>query len=206
MFVATTSSCTCAGRVSRKRTVAESRNPSPFGLTVVSSGESPAKGTEPFDTWRSRSAGPGVASAETAASSRAVTALQFPYFPMMQGTIERSILNAMRRLLTFAMLVMLVLPAASAARTDAPNDGTLSVTDARGTITINGRGAVIGSFAKGSVTISDPIDGDGTGPIVTGDDFPPIDRDENTTTWRGTKVRFRIIGGTFKVVVRGRGI
>jgi hypothetical protein len=124
---------------------------------------------------------------------------------MMQGTIERSILIPMRRLLTFAMLVMLALPAASAARTDAPNDGTLSVSDARGTITINGRGAVIGSFARGSVTISDPIDGDGTGPVVTGDDWSK-ERNDTTTTWGGTKVRFRMIGGTFKIVVRGRGI
>src|SRR6266498_917107 len=112
----------------------------------------------------------------------------------------------MRLLLTFAVLVALALPAASAARPRGLNDGTLSVRDARGVITIQGRGGVIGSCAQGRVTISDPIDGDGTGPIVTGDDFPPIERSETTTTWRGNKVRFRIIGGTFKIVVRGRGI
>jgi hypothetical protein len=112
----------------------------------------------------------------------------------------------MRRLLTFAMLAALALPAASAARTHGANDGTLSVRDGRGTITISGRGGVIGSFARGSVTISDPIDGDGTGPIVTGDDFPPIERNDTTTTWRGTRVRFRIIGGSFRIVIKGRGI
>src|SRR6266540_2497220 len=113
----------------------------------------------------------------------------------------------MRRLLTFAVLALaLALPAGSAARQRGPNDGTLSVKDARGIITIQGRGGVIGSFVQGRVTISDPIDGDGTGPIVTGDDFPPIERSETTTTWRGNKVRFRIIGGTFRVVVKGRGI
>jgi hypothetical protein len=112
----------------------------------------------------------------------------------------------MRRLLTFAMLALaLALPVGSAARPSGPNDGTLSVKDARGTITIQGRGGVIGSFVQGRVTISDPIDGDGTGPIVTGDDFPPIERSETTTTWRGNRVRFRIIGGTFKIVVKGRG-
>ena len=112
----------------------------------------------------------------------------------------------MRRLLTFGLLVALALPAASAARTYGATDGTLSVQDARGTITISARGGVIGSFARGSVTISDPIDGDGTGPIVTGDDFPPIEKNDTTTTWRGTKVRFRIIGGYFRIVLRGRGI
>ncbi|SRR6266508_1350079 len=112
----------------------------------------------------------------------------------------------MRALLTFAMLAALALPAASAARNQGANDGTLAVRDARGTVTISARGGVIGSFARGSVTISDPVDGDGTGPIVTGDDFPPIERNETTTSWRGTKVRFRIIGGSFRIVVRGRGI
>ena len=112
----------------------------------------------------------------------------------------------MRRLLTFGLLVALALPAASAARTYGATDGTLSVQDARGTITISARGGVIGSFARGSVTISDPIEGDGTGPIITGDDFPPIERNDTTTTWRGTKVRFRIIGGSFRIVVKGRGV
>jgi opacity protein-like surface antigen len=111
----------------------------------------------------------------------------------------------MRRLLTFAVLAALALPATSAARSRGPNDGTLSVRDARGTITISARGGVIGSFAKGSVTISDPVDGDGTGPIVTGDEWSK-DRDATTTTWGGTRVRFRIIGGSFKIRVAGRGI
>src|SRR5437016_12441405 len=111
----------------------------------------------------------------------------------------------MRRLLTFAVLAALVLPAAATARQRGPNDGTLSVKEAKGMVTIQGRGAVIGSFAQGRVTISDPIDGDGTGPIVTGDEWSK-DRNDTTTTWGGNKVRFRMIGGTFKIVVRGRGI
>jgi opacity protein-like surface antigen len=111
----------------------------------------------------------------------------------------------MRRLLTFAMLAALALPAASAARVQGAADGTLSVRDARGTITISGRGGVIGSFARGSVTINDPVESDGTGPVVTGDDWSKS-RDATTTTWGGSKVRFRIIGGAFRIVVKGRAI
>ena len=111
----------------------------------------------------------------------------------------------MRALLTFAMLAALALPAASAAREQGATDGTLSVQDARGAITISVRGGVIGSFARGSVRISDPVYGDGTGPIVTGDEWSN-ERDATTTTWGGTKVRFRIIGGAFRIVVKGRGI
>jgi hypothetical protein len=111
----------------------------------------------------------------------------------------------MRRLLTFAMLAALVLPAAALAYPSGINDGTLSVQDGVGKIVISARGGVIGSVVRGSVTISDPVDGDGTGPIVTGDDWSK-DRNDTTTTWGGTRVRFRLIGGAFRVVVRGRGI
>jgi hypothetical protein len=111
----------------------------------------------------------------------------------------------MRHFLTFAVLVALIVPATSAARRTGPNDGTLSLRDARGTFIISARGGVIGSFARGSVRISDPVEGDGSGPIVTGDEWSK-ERDETTTTWGGTRVRFRIIGGAFRVVVRGRGI
>jgi opacity protein-like surface antigen len=108
-------------------------------------------------------------------------------------------------LLTVPLLVALALPAASAAHVASATDGTLSIRDGRGKITMSVRGGVIGSFAAGSVTITDPIDGDGTGPIVTGDDWSKY-RTDTTTTWGGTKVRFRIIGGAFRVVVKGRGI
>jgi len=112
----------------------------------------------------------------------------------------------MRRLLTFAVLVAaLAVPAGAGARSFSTSDGTLSVKDARGVITIQGRGAVIGSVAKGSVMINDPIDGDGTGPIVSGDEWSK-DKTDTATIWGGKGVRFRNIGGTFKVVVRGRGI
>src|SRR6266581_5330858 len=111
----------------------------------------------------------------------------------------------MRRLLTFAVLAALVLPAAALAYPSGINDGTLSVQDGQGKIIISARGGVIGSFVRGSVTISDPVDGDGTGPIVTGDEWSK-DRSDTTTTWGGTRVRFRDIGGAFKIVVRGRGI
>jgi opacity protein-like surface antigen len=108
-------------------------------------------------------------------------------------------------LLTVALLAALVLPTVSAAHVQGATDGTLSIRDGRGKVTMAVRGGVIGSFAAGSVTITDPVDGDGTGPIVTGDEWSK-DRSDTTTTWGGTRVRFRIIGGSFRVVVRGRGV
>src|SRR5262245_23588896 len=61
--VRTASMRTRAGLVRRKRTIARSRNPSPFGETVVRSRWSPANGVDPFATARRTSAGGGCAGA-----------------------------------------------------------------------------------------------------------------------------------------------
>src|SRR4051794_31978655 len=142
MFVASTSRSTFAERASTKWTIARSRKPSPFGVTVVSSGRSPANGADPFVTCTPCSAGEARASAARATTvTRVPSRLQFPYDPLNPGTIERPILTFMRRLVTFALLALaLALPAGVAARTRAANDGTLSIKDARGVITIQGRG------------------------------------------------------------------
>jgi hypothetical protein len=111
----------------------------------------------------------------------------------------------MKRLLLTLAVFALVLPAAAAAVRLDPADGTLSVRDGRGTFTINARGGVIGSFAHGRVVVTDPVDSDGTGPIVSGDDWHK-DRSDTTTVYGGTRVRFRLIGGLFRIKVIGTGV
>src|SRR5207249_783046 len=113
--------------------------------------------------------------------------------------------RTMRRLLVIFGVLALVVPATSVAGKRDPSDGTLSLRGGHGTFTINARGGVIGSFLRGKVIITDPVDGDGTGPIVSGDDWQK-DRDEKTTVYGGTKVRFRMIGGTFRIRVIGTGV
>ena len=85
-----------------------------------------------------------------------------------------------------------------------PGDGTLSVRDAQGTFTIKARGGIIGTFARGKVVITDPDPNDGT-LAVTGDDWHH-ERTDTTTVYGGTKVRFRLIGGAFKIRVIGSGV
>jgi hypothetical protein len=111
----------------------------------------------------------------------------------------------MRRGLVLFALSALLLPAAATATTRGTGDGTLSVRDGRGTFIINARGGIIGSFARGKVIITDPVDGDGSGPIVSGDEWHR-DKGETTDVWGGTRVRFRLIGGAFKIRVIGRGV
>lgn len=111
----------------------------------------------------------------------------------------------MRRLLLIGLALALVAPASTAARTSTPGDGTLSIRGGRGLFVVTARGGVIGSFAQGKVVVVDPVDGDGTGPIVSGDDWHHV-RSDTTDVWGGTKVRFRLIGGSFKIRLSGRGI
>lgn len=112
----------------------------------------------------------------------------------------------MKTLLTALALIALALPAAATATRADASDGTLSVRDGRGAFTVNARGGIIGSFARGRVVITDPIDGDGTGPIVSGDDWHKDRPDGITTVYGGTRVRFRLIGGSFRIKVIGTGV
>jgi hypothetical protein len=111
----------------------------------------------------------------------------------------------MRRLLVILGVLALAAPAAGAAGKRDPADGTFSLRGGHGVFIVSARGGVIGSFLHGRVVITDPIDGDGTGPIVTGDDWHK-ERDQTTSVYGGTKVRFRLIGGSFRVRVTGTGV
>src|SRR5581483_7272101 len=95
LTVRVTSIVTVAGVRSRKLTIASSRKPSPFGLTVVRSLESPANGVEPFVTRKSKScgaserrvaadAGATTTSAATAARARRRTAARYLPCPLLQ--------------------------------------------------------------------------------------------------------------------------
>jgi hypothetical protein len=110
-----------------------------------------------------------------------------------------------RKLLAYLAVLACALPAAAVAGIHGADDGTLSVVDGKGMFTVNVRGGIIGTFARGRVVITDPDPNDGTGPIVTGDDWHR-DRTDTTTVYGGTKVRFRLIGGTFKIKVIGVGV
>jgi hypothetical protein len=106
----------------------------------------------------------------------------------------------------FGLLAVLVVTGTAAARSNGPNDGTLTVKNADGRIVTSAfRGAVIGRFTKGQVTIKDPNPNDGIGPIVTGADSTQS-LNEKTTRYSGSNVRFRMIGAPFSVTVFGTDI
>jgi hypothetical protein len=95
----------------------------------------------------------------------------------------------------FGLLALLVVTGTAAARSGGLNDGTLTVKNGDGRIVIMGgfKGAVIGRFDKGQVTIKDPNPNDGISPIVTGADLTQS-LNEKTMRYSGSNVRFRMIG------------
>lgn len=111
----------------------------------------------------------------------------------------------MRKPLFALALLALALPVAatSAVRT---GEGTLSVEDGRGKVVLQAKGGVIGRLERGSVTIFDLTPRDGNDPVVTGDDRPVREVGLNGFRYAGAGIRFRLIGGSFRIVVDGRGI
>jgi hypothetical protein len=111
----------------------------------------------------------------------------------------------MRKTLVLAALLALAVPVAGlgAARVD---DGTLSVENGRGKVNVAARGGLIGRIDRGSVTIFDLSPADAHDAVVSGDDRPVVLVGENGVRYRGQGIRFRILGGNFRVVIQGRGI
>ena len=111
----------------------------------------------------------------------------------------------MRRLATFGVLSMLVLPASTAAVPAAPGDGTLTVRGATGVVSVAIRGAAIGQIDRGKVWIDDATPDDGKPPVVWGWEAKR-DIGETKLLYSGTDIRFRVIGGFFRLRVAGSGV
>jgi hypothetical protein len=111
----------------------------------------------------------------------------------------------MRRFLPLLVVLACALPAAAWATRSLPGDGTLVVDNASGTVVVKGRGGIIGRFDSGRIVIEDPIAGDGSGPKVYGD-ITVRDLGNRRTMYIGDQVRFRLIGGTYRVRIQAIGI
>jgi hypothetical protein len=111
----------------------------------------------------------------------------------------------MRRLLLILLVVGLAAPAGALAVKELPGDGSLVVDNARGLVTIRARGGIIGRFDSGRLVIDDPVEGDGSGPIVYGAD-KIRELSATATMYIGEDVRFRLIGGAYRISLNGYGI
>jgi len=105
-----------------------------------------------------------------------------------------------RRLLLLPVLLALVLPAIAVARVGAPGDGTLIVKNGSGKVVIQAKGGVIGRFDEGKLIVRDPNPEDELEEVVTGADKAK-DIDDFVTVYTGKNIRFRFIGGRFKITL-----
>ena len=109
----------------------------------------------------------------------------------------------MRRLLVPLLLIAAVFPAA--ALSVRAGDGSLAVRDGRGKVQLNVKGSLIGRVGNGSLTIEDLSPDEGSEPVVRG--YRSFKWGRNgARTYIGKGVRFRLIGGRYRVVFNGRGL
>jgi hypothetical protein len=111
----------------------------------------------------------------------------------------------MRTLLAVFASAALAVPALAWATSGAADDGTLSVKNADGVIFVVARGTIIGACDKCRVSIIDPSPDDGAPPVVSGYEGHK-DVGDIHDIYSGTDVRFRIVGGLFKIRISGFGV
>jgi hypothetical protein len=110
------------------------------------------------------------------------------------------LMQAMRRLVLLALVVVLALPVAAWAAARLPGDGTLVVDNGNGVVTVRARGGILGRFVTGNMVISDLDLTDGSRPLVYGaETIQPLGG--GRTRYSGDDVRFRMIGGLFRVSI-----
>jgi len=107
----------------------------------------------------------------------------------------------MRRFLVPLLILAAAFPATALSER---GDGTLAVRDGRGKVTLVVKGSIVGRFANGSVTISE-LEDDGSDPVVRGYERVKWGR-ANAPTYSGKSVRFRLIGGRYRVQFAGKGL
>jgi hypothetical protein len=118
----------------------------------------------------------------------------------------------MRRLALISVsLLALAVPAAAWALTQGPADGTLVVKNGTAphgvpVVTLIVAGAVIGRVDNlGTIVIDDSTPTDPFSPEVSGFDQHK-DVSDTATKWTGTGMKFRAVGGTYKITIYGSGV
>lgn len=109
----------------------------------------------------------------------------------------------MRKAVFICVLVgLLAVPAV--AWTAGRAEGRLSLSEGRGLVWMQVRGALIGRIDSGRVAVTDLSPVDSSEPLVFGCDVEEFRG--AATVCRGENLRFRLIGGSWRVVINGRGI
>jgi hypothetical protein len=110
----------------------------------------------------------------------------------------------MRRFSLILFVLLLALPATAWAIHAGPGDGTLVVDNGRGQVTVRARGGITGRFDSGRLIVEETASG-ANPPIVYGVERMR-DLGLHRTLYVGEDVRFRMIGGLYRVTIQAVGM
>ena len=110
----------------------------------------------------------------------------------------------MRTVALLCALSALTFPALGGAT--ARDGGVLSVAGGKGVVVVQLKGSLLGRLEHGSLTVTDLTPGDRFAPIVTGRRLRQVRLARSTVLYKGEQLRFRVVGGSFRVAIRGKGI
>jgi hypothetical protein len=108
----------------------------------------------------------------------------------------------MRRLCIILLACLGLAPAAATAASGQAGDGVLELQSVYGNVTINAKGVLWGQMDKGTLTVTDPLAGDGD-ILVSGYDKLPKVQPDGSILYTGRDLHFRITGGAFKLQFTG---
>ncbi len=112
----------------------------------------------------------------------------------------------MRTLSLFACSVVTAAALVATAGAAEPAVGSLSLEGGRGTVTLDLRGVVLGRLTTGSLRVTDTTPRDRHAALVVGRKLTQERLGPRTVVYRGQGLRFRMLGGGYKITIRGSGI
>jgi len=112
----------------------------------------------------------------------------------------------MRSLVVFVCSAVLFATLLGAAYAAEPSGGTLSVERGRGVVILDLRGSILGRLSSGTLRVTDQTPLDRFTPLVVGRRVTQERLGPRTVVYRGQGLRFRMLGGGYRTVVRGAGI
>ncbi len=112
----------------------------------------------------------------------------------------------MRKLVVVLCSVCALAAAGSAARASEPTGGQLSVERGKGVVMIELRGSVLGRLTNGSLRVTDLTPFDRYAALVTGRKVTEKRLGPRTVLYKGQGLRFRLLGGGYRMIARGSGI
>ena len=112
----------------------------------------------------------------------------------------------MRKAVLFGCLAAVSAALVGTARGAEPETGTLSVEGGRGVFTLEVRGSTLGTLSNGSIIVVDRTLNDPYVPIVTGRRVVQRWLSPARVQVRGWGLRFRMLGGSYRFVIRGTGL